>query len=150
MKQVIFILLLVGLAYLGSVQVVRFLCDLYLKAKRLHKDLRLFFKERGKDKVVVTIRIPVRIYVKGMPFALKQTPMSPIPNFNSSMFGLSRCLLAGINPATAVEWSDNKKGWKGTMQGNGEDITTKQRAHYDEIEKNLRWIKAPETVGKYN
>ena len=60
MKQVIVILLSVGLAYLGSVQVVRFLYDLYRKAKKLYQDLRLFFKERGKDKVVVTIRIPKR------------------------------------------------------------------------------------------
>ena len=60
MKQTFFILLLVGLAYLGSVQVVRFLYALYRKAKKLYQDLRLFFKERGKDKVVVTIRIPKR------------------------------------------------------------------------------------------
>ena len=58
MKQVIFILLLVGLAYLGSVQVTRFLYGRYRSAVRLYRDLRLFFRERGKGKFVVTIRIP--------------------------------------------------------------------------------------------
>ena len=58
MKQVIFVLLLVGLAYLGSVQVARFLYGRYRSAVRLYRDLRLFFRERGKGKFVVTIRIP--------------------------------------------------------------------------------------------
>ena len=58
MKQVIFILLSVGLAYLGSVQVTRFLYGRYRSAVRLYRDLRLFFRERGKGKFVVTIRIP--------------------------------------------------------------------------------------------
>ena len=60
MKQVIFILLLVGLAYLGSVQVARFLYGRYRSAVRLYRDLQLFFRERGKGKFVVTIRIPRR------------------------------------------------------------------------------------------
>ena len=60
MKQVVFILLLVGLAYLGSVQVARFLYGRYRSIVRLYRDLQLFFKERGKGKVVVTIRIPKR------------------------------------------------------------------------------------------
>ncbi|KGN82610.1 hypothetical protein [Porphyromonas sp. COT-290 OH860] len=58
MKQVVFILLLVGLAYLGSVQVAHFLYGRYRSAIKLYRDLQLFFKERGKGKVVVTIRIP--------------------------------------------------------------------------------------------
>ena len=58
MKQVIVILLSVGLAYLGSVQVVRFLYGRYRSAVRLYHELRLFFRERGKGKFVVTIRIP--------------------------------------------------------------------------------------------
>lgn len=58
MKQVIVILLSVGLAYLGSVQVTRFLYGRYRSAVRLYRDLRLFFRERGKGKFVVTIRIP--------------------------------------------------------------------------------------------
>lgn len=58
MKQVIVILLLVSLAYLGSVQVARFLYGCYRSAVRLYHELRLFFRERGKGKVVVTIRIP--------------------------------------------------------------------------------------------
>ncbi len=58
MKQVIFILLSVGLAYLGSVQVARFLYGRYRSAVRLYRDLQLFFWERGKGKVVITIRIP--------------------------------------------------------------------------------------------
>ena len=58
MKQVIVILLSVGLAYLGTVQVTRFLYGRYRSAVRLYRDLRLFFRERGKGKFVVTIRIP--------------------------------------------------------------------------------------------
>lgn len=58
MKQVIVILLLVSLAYLGSVQVARFLYGRYRSTVRLYRDLQLFFRERGKGKVVVTIRIP--------------------------------------------------------------------------------------------
>ena len=58
MKQVIVILLSVGLAYLGSVQVTRFLYGRYRSAVRLYRDSRLFFRERGKGKFVVTIRIP--------------------------------------------------------------------------------------------
>lgn len=58
MKQVIVILLSIGLAYLGSVQVTRFLYGRYRSAVRLYRDLRLFFRERGKGKFVVTIRIP--------------------------------------------------------------------------------------------
>ena len=60
MKQVIVILLSVGLAYLGSVQVTRFLYGRYRSAVRLYRELRLFFRERGKGKFVVTIRIPKR------------------------------------------------------------------------------------------
>lgn len=58
MKQVIVILLSVGLAYLGSVQVARFLYGRYRSAVRLYRELRLFFRERGKGKFIVTIRIP--------------------------------------------------------------------------------------------
>ena len=58
MKQMIVILLLVSLAYLGSVQVARFLYGRYRSAVRLYRDLRLVFRERGKGKFVVTIRIP--------------------------------------------------------------------------------------------
>ena len=58
MKQVVFILVSVGLAYLGSVQVARFLYGRYRSAVRLYRELRLFFRERGKGKFVVTIRIP--------------------------------------------------------------------------------------------
>ena len=60
MKQIVFILLSVGLAYLGSVEVACFLYGRYRSAVRLYRDLRLFFRERGKGKVVVTIRIPKR------------------------------------------------------------------------------------------
>ena len=58
MKQIVFILLSVGLAYLGSVEVACFLYGRYRSAVRLYRDLRLFFRERGKGKFVVTIRIP--------------------------------------------------------------------------------------------
>lgn len=77
MKQTFFILLLVGLAYLGSVQVVRFLYDLHQKAKKLYQDLRLFFKERGKDKVVVTIRIPKREFAQEENVLLPELPIKP-------------------------------------------------------------------------
>ena len=77
MKQTFFILLLVGLAYLGSVQVVRFLYDLHQKAKKLYQDLRLFFKERGKDKVVVTIRIPKREFAQEENVLLAELPIKP-------------------------------------------------------------------------
>lgn len=60
MKQVIFILLSVGLAYLGSVQVACFLYGRYRSAVRLYRDLQLFFRERGKGKVIVTIHISKR------------------------------------------------------------------------------------------
>mgnify|MGYP007065268142 CR=1 FL=1 len=84
MKQVIFVLLLVGLAYLGSVQVARFLYGRYRSAVRLYRELRLFFRERGKGKVVVTIRIPKRelsqeenILLAELPIEEEQQEQSP-------------------------------------------------------------------------
>lgn len=75
MKQVIFILLSVGLAYLGSVQVARFLYGRYRSAVRLYRDLQLFFKERGKRKVVVTIRIPKRELTREENVLLAELPI---------------------------------------------------------------------------
>lgn len=75
MKQVIFILLSVGLAYLGSVQVARFLYGRYRSAVRLYRDLQLFFKERGKGKVVVTIRIPKRELTREENVLLAELPI---------------------------------------------------------------------------
>lgn len=75
MKQVIFILLLVGLAYLGSVQVTRFLYGRYRSAVRLYRDLQLFFRERGKGKVVVTIRIPKRELTREENVLLAELPI---------------------------------------------------------------------------
>ena len=84
MKQVIFVLLLVGLAYLGSVQVARFLYGRYRSTVRLYRDLQLFFRERGKGKVVVTIRIPKRelsqeenILLAELPIEEEQQEQSP-------------------------------------------------------------------------
>ena len=84
MKQVIAILLSVGLAYLGSVQVARFLYGRYRSAVRLYRELRLFFRERGKGKVVVTIRIPKRelsqeenILLAELPIEEEQQEQSP-------------------------------------------------------------------------
>ena len=84
MKQVIVILLLVSLAYLGSVQVARFLYGRYRSAVRLYRELRLFFRERGKGKVVVTIRIPKRelsqeenILLAELPIEEEQQEQSP-------------------------------------------------------------------------
>ena len=75
MKQVIFILLSAGLAYLGSVQVARFLYGRYRSAVRLYRDLQLFFKERGKGKVVVTIRIPKRELTREENVLLAELPI---------------------------------------------------------------------------
>lgn len=50
MKQVIFILLLVGLAYLGSVQVARFLYGRYRSTVRLYRDLQLFSGNGAREK----------------------------------------------------------------------------------------------------
>lgn len=84
MKQVVFILLSVGLAYLGSVQVARFLYGRYRSAVRLYRDLQLFFRERGKGKVVVTIRIPQKessqeenILLAELPIAEEQQEQMP-------------------------------------------------------------------------
>lgn len=77
MKQVIFILLLVGLAYLGSVQVVRFLYGRYRSAVKLYRDLQLFFRERGKGKVVVTIRIPQKEFSQEENVLLAELPIMP-------------------------------------------------------------------------
>ena len=75
MKQVIVILLSVGLAYLGSVQVTRFLYGRYRSAVRLYRDLRLFFRERGKGKFVVTIRIPKKEYSQEENILLAELPI---------------------------------------------------------------------------
>lgn len=84
MKQIVFILLSVGLAYLGSVQVARFLYGRYRSAVRLYRDLQLFFRERGKGKVVVTIRIPQKessqeenILLAELPIAEEQQEQMP-------------------------------------------------------------------------
>ena len=58
MKQVIVILLSVGLAYLAAYSRPLPRMDAYRSAVRLYRELRLFFRERGKGKFVVTIRIP--------------------------------------------------------------------------------------------
>ena len=75
MKQVIFILLLVNLAYLGSVQVARFLYGRYRSAVRLYRELRLFFRERGKGKFVVTIRIPQKALSQEENILLAELPI---------------------------------------------------------------------------
>lgn len=75
MKQVIFILLSVGLAYLGSVQVACFLYGRYRSAVRLYRDLQLFFRERGKGKVVVTIRIPKKELTREENVLLAELPI---------------------------------------------------------------------------
>lgn len=110
MKQTFFILLLVGLAYLGSVQVVRFLYDLYRKAKRLYQDLRLFFKERGKDKVVVTIRIPKREFVQEENVLLAELPITPEEeDEENSKPVLSSELLDMESEEEYVQWSLREK-----------------------------------------
>jgi hypothetical protein len=75
MKQVIVILLLVSLAYLGSVQVARFLYGRYRSAVRLYRELQLFFRERGKGKFVVTIRIPKKEFSQEENILLAELPI---------------------------------------------------------------------------
>ena len=48
MKQVIVILLSVGLAYLGSVQVARFLYGRYRSAVKLYRELQLFSENEAR------------------------------------------------------------------------------------------------------
>lgn len=79
MKQTFFILLLIGLAYLGSVQVACFLYDRYRKTKRLYQDLRRFFREREKGKVVVTIRIPKMEFTQEENVLLAELPITLTP-----------------------------------------------------------------------
>ena len=75
MKQIVFILLSVGLAYLGSVEVARFLYGRYRSAVRLYRELRLFFRERGKGKFVVTICIPQKELSQEENVLLAQLPI---------------------------------------------------------------------------
>ena len=89
MKQVIVILLLVSLAYLGSVQVVRFLYGRYRSAVRLYRDLQLFFKERGKGKVVVTIRIPQKELSQEENILLAELPIEEEQQEQSLETGMS-------------------------------------------------------------
>ena len=89
MKQVIVILLLVGLAYLGSVQVTRFLYGRYRSAIKLYRDLQLFFKERGKGKFVVTIRIPKKGSSQEENILLAELPIEEEQQEQTSETGMS-------------------------------------------------------------
>ena len=89
MKQVIVILLSVGLAYLGSVQVARFLYGRYRSAVRLYRELQLFFKERGKGKVVVTIRIPKREPSQEENILLAELPIEEVQQEQTPETGMS-------------------------------------------------------------
>ena len=89
MKQVIVILLSVGLAYLGSVQVTRFLYGRYRSAVRLYRDLRLFFRERGKGKFVVTIRIPQKELSQEENILLAELPIEEEQQEQSLETGMS-------------------------------------------------------------
>ena len=89
MKQIVFILLSVGLAYLGSVEVACFLYGRYRSAVRLYRELRLFFRERGKGKFVVTIRIPKKgssqeenILLAELPIEEEQQEQTPEPGMS--------------------------------------------------------------------
>ncbi|KGN85214.1 hypothetical protein [Porphyromonas gulae] len=89
MKQVIVILLSVGLAYLGSVQVARFLYGRYRSAVRLYRELQLFFRERGKGKVVVTIRIPKKEQPQEENVLLAELPIEEEQQGQSTETGIS-------------------------------------------------------------
>lgn len=89
MKQVVFILLLVGLAYLGSVQVARFLYGRYRSAVRLYRELQLFFRERGKGKFVVTIRIPQKELSQEENILLAELPIEEEQQEQSLETGMS-------------------------------------------------------------
>lgn len=89
MKQVIVILLSVGLAYLGSVQVTRFLYGRYRSAVRLYRELQLFFRERGKGKFVVTIRIPQKELSQEENILLAELPIEEEQQEQSLETGMS-------------------------------------------------------------
>ena len=89
MKQVIVILLSVGLAYLGSVQVTRFLYGRYRSAVRLYHELWLFFRERGKGKFVVTIRIPQKELSQEENILLAELPIEEEQQEQSLETGMS-------------------------------------------------------------
>ena len=89
MKQIVFILLSVGLAYLGSVQVTRFLYGRYRSAVRLYRELRLFFRERGKGKFVVTIRIPQKELSQEENILLAELPIEEEQQEQSLETGMS-------------------------------------------------------------
>ena len=89
MKQVIFIMLLVGLAYLGSVQVARFLYGRYRSAVRLYRELQLFFRERNKGKFVITIRIPQKESLQGENILLAELPIEEKQQKQGSETGMS-------------------------------------------------------------
>ena len=89
MKQVIVILLLVSLAYLGSVQVTRFLYGRYRSAVRLYRELQLFFRERGKGKFVVTIRIPQKELSQEENILLAELPIEEEQQEQSLETGMS-------------------------------------------------------------
>ena len=89
MKQVVFILLLVNLAYLGSVQVTRFLYGRYRSAVRLYRELQLFFRERGKGKFVVTIRIPQKELSQEENILLAELPIEEEQQEQSLETGMS-------------------------------------------------------------
>lgn len=89
MKQVIVILLSVGLAYLGSVQIAHFLYGRYRSAVRLYRELQLFFRERGKGKFVVTIRIPQKELSQEENILLAELPIEEEQQEQSLETGMS-------------------------------------------------------------
>lgn len=89
MKQVIVILLSVGLAYLGSVQVTRFLYGRYRSAVRLYRELQLFFRERGKGNFFVTIRIPQKELSQEENILLAELPIEEEQQEQSLETGMS-------------------------------------------------------------
>ena len=123
MKQVIVILLSVGLAYLGSVQVARFLYGRYRSAVRLYRELRLFFRERGNGKFVVTIRIPQKELSQEENILLAELPIEEEQQEQTPGTGMSE--------ETSPDISEEEEGYvlvevQGESYSLSESITAKE------------------------
>lgn len=57
MKQIITILVLVGMAYVGSVHIVLFISKYYLRIVAFYKDMKTFFRSRKEGNRIIEIKI---------------------------------------------------------------------------------------------
>lgn len=81
MKQIITLLLLVGLAYLGFVQVVVFVRKQYLKIRTFYNDLKEITQKRNSKNEVFELKIRKRVgdAPTTPPPAQAQTVTTPLP-----------------------------------------------------------------------